>query len=232
MVGVGVAVTAATARRGAPVAVPVTFGYFTLMEVLQGAGYRLLGACGTPANEVVTYLSLLHIAFQPFFINAFAMELAGRRVPAGARVAVFTACGVAAVTMLLRLYPFPWATPCDPGSVMCGPALCTTPGDWHIAWSAPLNALFTWQPPGLGVTLGWTGYIATVFAMPLLYGAWRFVLFHAVAGPLLALSLTSNPDEMPAIWCLFAIGILAIGLSPWLRGRLSAPGGWGRPAAA
>jgi hypothetical protein len=232
MVGAGAAVTVATARRGAPVAVPVAFGYFTLMELLQGAGYRVLGACGTPANEVVTYLSILHIVFQPFFINAFAMELSGRRLGTRARVAVFAACGVASLTMLLRLHPFAWAAPCDPASVMCGEALCTAPGDWHIAWSAPLNALFTWQPPGVDFTLGWTGYIVTVFAMPLLYGAWRFVLFHALAGPIFATLVTTNPDEMPAIWCLFSIGILAIGLSPWLRGRLSAPGGWGRPAEA
>jgi hypothetical protein len=228
MVGAGTALTVATARRGEPAAVPAAFGYFTLMELLQGAGYRVIGACGTPANEVVTFLSLLHITFQPFFINAFAMELAGGPRHPARRAAVFVACGVAAVAMLLRLYPFTWAGACAPGSVMCGAALCTAPGDWHIAWSAPLNALFEWRLPVLHLHMGWTAYLLTVFVMPLVYGAWRFVLFHALVGPVLAALLTSNPNEMPAIWCLFSVGILAAGLSPWFRAQLSAPGGWGR----
>lgn len=232
MVGVGAAMTVVTARRGDPVAVPVAFGYFSVMEALQGAGYRVLDACGTPANEIVTYLSLLHIVFQPFFINGFAMALAGAPRHPALRVAVFTACGVAAVTMLLRIYPFAWAAACAPGMVMCGPMLCTTAGDWHIAWNAPLNALFTWTLPVVGFGMGWTGYILTVFVLPVCYGAWRFALFHFAVGPVLASLLTSNPNEMPAIWCLFSVGILAIGVSPWLRAHLSAPGGWGSRAVA
>jgi hypothetical protein len=232
MVGAGAAMAFVTARRGEPVAIPAAFGYFTLMEALQGAGYRVLDACGTPANEVVTFLSILHIVFQPFFINAFAMELVGRRPGPALRAAVFTACGVASVTMLLRLYPFAWAGACEPGSVICGSVLCTTAGDWHIAWSAPLNDLFTWQIPVTDTPMGWTSYLVTVFGLPLLYGAWRFVLFHAAAGPILATLLTTNPNEMPAIWCLFSIALVAAGLSPWIRARLSAPGGWGRRAMA
>jgi hypothetical protein len=51
----------------------------------------------------------------------------------------------------------------------------------------------------------------------MVYGAWRFAVFHAVAGPILASMLTGNPNEMPAIWCLFSIGIILIALSPTVR---------------
>lgn len=229
MAAAGTALTVATARRGDPPAIPAMFGYFTLMQLLQGAGYRVLGACGSPANEVVTFLSLLHVAFQPFFINAFAMELTGAPRRPVWRAAVFVVCGAAAAAMLLRLHPFAWAGSCAPGSVMCGTTLCTSAGDWHIAWSAPLNALFDWRAAGVGS--GWAAYVLAAFVMPLFYGAWRFVLFHALAGPGLAVLTTTNPNEMPAVWCLFSIGIIAAGLSPWFRGTLSAPGGWGRPRA-
>jgi hypothetical protein len=34
------------------------------------------------------------------------------------------------------------------------------------------------------------------------------------------LSPSSAPNEMPAIWCLFSIAIIAIGLIPWPWRRL------------
>ena len=45
------------------------------MEALQAAGYLVVNQCGLAANQVLTLLSVLHITFQPFFVNAFAMEL-------------------------------------------------------------------------------------------------------------------------------------------------------------
>ncbi len=68
-------------------------------------------------------------------------------------------------------------------------------------------------------------YGIAVFIVPLAYGCWRFVLFHLLAGPVLAFQLTDNANEIPAIWCLFSIGIILIGLSPWLRGRFRVPPG-------
>ncbi len=58
------------------------------------------------------------------------------------------------------------------------------------------------------------------FILPLVYGAWRFVLFTYVAGPVAAITLTTDPNEMPAIWCLFSIGLLLISLSPLVRHRV------------
>lgn len=66
------------------------------------------------------------------------------------------------------------------------------------------------------------------FGVPLIYGAWRFVLVHAFAGPILAAALTTNPNEMPAIWCLFSIAILLISLSPQVRHHMTTPSWWGR----
>lgn len=226
MAGAGAATTFATARRGDPVAVPVAFGYFTAMEALQGAGDRVLYACGTPANEVVTFLSILHIVVEPFFIDAFEVEFVARRLGPSKRAAVISACGVASVTMLLGLYPFAWAAACEPGSVICVSMHCTTAGDWHVAWSAPLNDLFTWQMPFLGTHMGWTGYHVTAFGLPLLNGASRYVVFPAGAGPVLGTSLTTNPNEMLAIWCLFSIPRRrpqpldqGAAVGPWWAGR-------------
>ena len=78
----------------------------------------------------------------------------------------------------------------------------------------PLNGLFSSE------LLQFPSYFLAVFVLPLVYGAWRFVMFHALAGPILAASLTTDPNEMPAIWCLFSIGIILISLSPMIRHRV------------
>jgi hypothetical protein len=226
----GAAGTVVTIARRDPSAVPLALGYFTAMEALQLAGYAVLDACGSPLNQVVTLLSFLHIVFQPFIINAFAMELVATADKARARPWVYGACTISAVVMLLQLYPFDWAGACRAGTTLCGPALCTVAGNWHIAWQIPYNGLLLPLEALTGTWFGFPTYMLAVFVLPLAYGAWRFTLFHALAGPVLASLLTDSPNEMPAIWCLFSVGIVLFGLSPWLRAGVSRPGGWGRPA--
>lgn len=217
MMAAGGAGTVLTARRGDPVAIPVALGYFTVMEALQLAGYLVIDQCSSPANQTITLLSMLHIVFQPLVINAFAMELVPSPLRRRTRVMVFTLCALASTVMLLQLYPFGWAGSCQPGAILCGPALCTVSGDWHLAWDVPYNGLMVPVDAVLGRNWGFPTYMMAVFLMPLFYGAWRFVLFHAVAGPWLAGQLTTNPNEIPAIWCLFSIGLLAISLSTRIR---------------
>lgn len=214
MVIAGAAATVVTIRRGEPTVFPVTLAYFTAMEALQFAGYLVINQCGLPANQIVTYLSILHIVFQPFFINAFAMALMPEAVGPRMRAFVFAACGLSAAVMLLQLYPFAWAGTCRPGSILCGAPLCTVSGDWHLAWNVPYNNLMGWLSR---FTIDFPTYMAAAFVVPLVYGAWRFVVFHALAGPIAASVLTSNPNEIPAIWCLFSIGIALIAMSPLIR---------------
>jgi hypothetical protein len=200
-----------------PPAIPATLGYFTVMELLQASGYAVLDQCGTPANEIITLLSVLHIVFQPFFINAFAFELVGRPVDGRVKAAVYIVCAISATIMLLQLYPFSWAGSCQVGASMCGSILCTVSGEWHIAWTVPYNGLMLPLENIVGTYVAFPTYFVVVFLLPLVYGAWRFVVFHALAGPILASFLTSNPNEVPAVWCLFSIGLVIISLSPMVR---------------
>jgi len=226
MVGLGAAATVTTARRGRRWPVPVALGYFSIMEALQAAGYLVIDDCASPANQSLTLLSYLHIAFQPFFINAFALELVPEGVRRGVHRWVYAACAASTVVMLVQLYPLEWAGPCRPGETMCGPALCLTSGNWHIAWEVPYNGLLLPLEDWLGTSTEFPTYVLTVFVVPVIYGAWRFVLFHLLAGPVLASMLTTVPNEMPAVWCLFSIGILLIGMSPAVAARFTS-NGWG-----
>lgn len=224
MVGLGVAATAVTIRRREPAAVPAAIAYFTLMEALQVAGHATVDRCSLPANQVAALLSYLHICFQPFVINAFAMRLVTGEVRPAARLAVWLLCGASAVVMLLQVYPFDWAGRCAAGTSLCGDPLCVVSGEWHIAWNIPRNDMLSVLGGIHPALVAFPTYMIAVFLLPLAYGSWRFTLFHALAGPFLASRLTAGPNEMPAVWCLFSIGLVLIGLSPWVRARFEAPG--------
>lgn len=215
MVGIGTVATAITWRRGGPRAIPVTLAWFTLMEGLQYSGYQVLDACESPANRAVTMASYAHIALQPLFINAFGMALAGATVTPRLRALVYALSGLAAVLLFARLLPLGGALPCTPGEVLCGPDWCTITGTWHLGWQVPY--FDTWAPV-LGAWLNglvqFPAYVLAVFVLPLAYGAWRWAVFHATFGPFLATLLTDNPNEMPAVWCLFSIGLVLIALIP------------------
>jgi len=122
MAAVGVVAAAYTWRRGDPGVVPLTLAYFAAMEGLQFGGYLVVDECSSPANQTYAFLSILHIIFQPFIINAFALQLVPERVRARARVPVFALCFASAVVMLMQLIPFDWAGACTEGSILCGKA--------------------------------------------------------------------------------------------------------------
>lgn len=222
MTATGAASALVTARRGDALAIPLTLGWFTLMEGLQLWGYSALDTCGTPSNQIVTLLSVLHIAFQPMFINAFIMATVAPVTSSGRRVLVLALAALSSAVMLVQIYPIAGVGSCTPGSALCAPVLCTRAGEWHLAWDVPINGLLSgldWPP---GTHWGMPTYILGAFVLPIAYGAWRFVLFHALVGPILSWQLTSDPGEWPAIWCLFSIGILLTALSPPVRRLLSA----------
>ena len=226
MVGLGAVATGVTYHRGESAPIWATLGFFTLMEALQVAGYLVLDQCGTTANRSVTLLSYLHIAIQPFFINAFAMQLVPPSVSRRVRRWVYGLCAVSTAVMLAQILPLNWLGTCRAGTALCAAELCSVSGDWHIAWNIPYNGLLVPIESRIGIYSGFPSYMLAAFVLPLVYGAWRFVILHAVAGPILAAILTQNPNEMPAVWCLFSIAILCLGLSPAVRARFSTDRWW------
>ncbi len=230
MTGVGAAAAWISYRRNDPAAIWLTLGYFSGMEALQVAGYAVLNQCGTLENRAVTIASYLHIVFQPFLINAFAMELVLKAAKKRTKRWVYGICGVSAAVMLAQLIPWQFAGKCLPGSPLCASNLCTVSGTWHIAWNIPYSGLLLPFEDALGIHAGFPTYMIAAFLLPLIYGAWRFVLMHVLVGPVLAWALTDNPNEMPAVWCLFSIFILILGLSLRVRHRFMARHWWGRPS--
>jgi len=189
----------------------IPLGYFSLMEALQAGTYTVIDQCGLPLNQVLTLFGSLHIALQPFFINSFAMHFVPPGVYKRIATGVYGTCFVGLIMLLTMLYPFEWAGTCSIGHVpFCSEHICSVSGNWHIAWGAPLNGL-KWL---------YLGYFIPVFALPILYGSWKFTLYHLIVGPLLARALTDNINEWPAVWCLLSIGMFSVAIKTPLRDLL------------
>ncbi len=196
--------------------------YFSLMELLQAFTYTVIDQCSRPSNQIATLLGYLHISFQPFFANAASMYFIDRNVRQKIQGWVYSACFVAAIIMLIQLYPFDWAGACDPSRPLCGKQLCSVSGNWHIAWEVPTNGIgnFLVEKGGVFFESGFPAYPLVVFFLPVFYGSWRFTLYHYLMGPLMASLLTSNHNERPAVWCLLSIGLLLLVVKTPLRQML------------
>jgi hypothetical protein len=190
----------------------MSLGYFSLMEALQAFTYSVINQCELPSNQIATLLGYLHIAFQPFFVNAVSLYFINDKIAKKIAPAVYTLCFASCIITLIQLYPFDWAGHCNPVRPLCGLKLCSVSGNWHIAWEVPTNAIGN----GLvatGIPLisnGFLAYMLAVFLMPVLYGSWRFTLYHVLMGPAMAALLTNNHNERAAVWCLLSIGLLLI----------------------
>jgi len=114
----------------------------------------------------------MHIAFQPFFVNAVAMHFIPKSLRQRISGAVYTLCFAAAVIFMMRIYPFEWSTYCYDkvyalilapdlsfNMPFCGQQICSTSGDWHIAWAIPANRSFAMA----------NAYVFVAFLLPLLY---------------------------------------------------------------
>lgn len=188
--------------------IPILF--FSLMEFLQFGLYFHLGECDVRMNQILTFLGYIHISLQVVFINMFSMHFIPKRVRAKIYGVVYTFAFAGVIMLLMRLYPFNWAGACEVGvSTFCGPQMCSVPGQWHLAFEAPLNGLSA---------LTWVGYTFMAFVLPMLYGSWRMTAYHLLIGPGLASLLTNNPNEFAAVWCLISISyILLIFITPLRR---------------
>ena len=219
---IGISTTAYAAIKGEPRPLWISLGYFSLMEALQAFTYTVIDMCHLPANQVATLLGYLHIAFQPFFINAMSLYFIRQDIARKIAPAVYICCFITSIVMIIDLYPLQSVGQCTIGRPLCGTQLCSVHGEWHIAWELPLNAwheAMTIDLPPFIRSL-YLPYMLTAFALPILYGSWRLTIYQMTAGPILAKFLTHNPNEWPAIWCLLSIGILILVVKTPMRKHL------------
>jgi hypothetical protein len=89
----------------------------------------------------------------------------------------------------------------------CGEQICSTSGNWHIAWEIPASGSYAMA----------SSYMYATFLLPLFYGSWRIVLYHLISGPLLSYLTTSDMNEWAAVWCLYSIGLVLVVIKTPIR---------------
>ena len=212
MAVIGLSSSAYAAHKGEPKELYVPLIYFSLMEALQAYTYIVIDQCGNPANQIATLLGYLHITFQPFFINAASMYFIPKKISERIAAPVYTLCFISSIFMIIQVYPFEWAGNCAIGRPLCEATLCSVSGNWHIAWDVPANGIgnYFYELGFRPLSSGYVTYVLVAFLLPLLYGCWRFTVYHYMMGPFIANILTANMNERPAVWCLLSIALLLI----------------------
>ncbi len=116
---IGLATTAYAAHKKEPAALWICLGYFSLMEALQAYTYMVIDSCGNPNNQLATLLGYLHIAFQPFFINAISMYFIPQNAARKIAPYAYAICFASTILMLIHLYPLPALGQCEIGRPLC-----------------------------------------------------------------------------------------------------------------
>lgn len=200
----GLGVAAYGHKKGESKYITLPLAFFSLMELLQFAGYLYIDQCALGANNWLTLISYVHIAFQPIFINMYLMYSLPRRPSKRVRQYIYAACLAVTTLLLIKLVPFAPDTLCKIGQTLCGPQMCTVSGTWHIGWSVPL---YNFPIPGDAFIY----YALVCMLLPLFYGAWYATALYVLTGPFLAYYLASgNPLEWPAIWCFYSVILIII----------------------
>jgi hypothetical protein len=196
-------------KKGQPKEIYLPPAFFVLMEGLQAVTYIVVDNCGTAPNMFMTWLAILHISIQPFFINMLGMEFIDKDIKERIKKPVYFACGLTMIFCLMRLIPaYDLFGRCEVGTPLCSHVqTCAYRGEWHIGWDVLLN----------GFNFRWMWYLVAAFAMPIFYGSWKWALYHLVVGPILAIFTTSDVNERPAVWCLFSTCIIALLVNTRLR---------------
>src|SRR5882757_4267919 len=94
LAGIGLASTGYAAYKKEPFSLWISLGYFSLMEALQAYTYTVINQCSLPGNQIATLLGYLHIAFQPFFINAVSLHFIPDQARARIAPVVYSLCFV------------------------------------------------------------------------------------------------------------------------------------------
>jgi desulfoferrodoxin (superoxide reductase-like protein) len=185
-------------RKGHPPAIWVSILYFSGMEFIQAMTYPVIGECGNPLNKAMTNAGYTHIAFQSFFINWIGLSFMPEKVRKKWFLPAMILSAITALWYLAIAFYEPIMTTLCTEKWFCAEQTCSVHGNWHIAWQLRLSWIHDY----------WGFYNITAFALPVLYGSWRWSIFHLITGPIAARITTDNKFEIAAVWCLFSIGFL------------------------
>lgn len=240
-------------------------GWFVLMEMLQVVQYLYIATdidpanptleqmensqmCQSSANQFLTFLGLIHIAFQPMFSaylsNAFVRSDANKHVfTFVTRIQFWGGIWLISRSLLTYIDPrhfeFFWGF--NNGNTfdasawshstsvewLSGPALCCYKGFHHLAWSIPMLPT-SYYVPSMSVHM----MLMFLPFFTLDHGSFGKNIGNRIAGVLLFLTgpvladwITPNRHESASIWCFFSI-LQVVGLVAIMIAQMLAKGRW------
>mmetsp|Transcript_20185 Transcript_20185/g.34485 ORF Transcript_20185/g.34485 Transcript_20185/m.34485 type:complete len:307 (+) Transcript_20185:52-972(+) len=199
--------------------------YFFLMEFLQGLQYFVIDDCDSTANQILTFLGFVHIAYQPYFTHVINSSLTKNPQFKNQYKIILRLCLVGGTMLLGRYFLYlyydqghpitsdftdwskaaPPAGSCRTTEWLRGEKLCTFSGKYHLAWSVPMAPATYWIP---AASIHSFLMFAPFFVMKrnmVIQG-----IFLWLAGPFLASYITPNLMEQASIWCFFSIAQIGI----------------------
>ena len=179
----------------------IGIGYFALMEIIQYFQYQVINQCNSSYNKFLTILGYLHICFQPLFINIWLFAFTKKP-----NVTFLYMSFIAGLLLASRLFVMKDEDLCDTkNEPLCGPTTCSFSGTRHIAWNIRLRAPGkSWFTPSLGLHF-FMWVIPTLVAFQI-----NPILAMVLTGPYLAVLVSNNIHEIPAIWCFTGIAQMII----------------------
>ena len=192
-------------KKGHPPSTWISLLFFTGMEFIQAMTYPVIEQCGNPLNVALTYAGYLHIAFQNFFVQWVGLSFMPKSVRDKWMKPAMIASALTALFYVAIAFYEPLMKELCKEAWFCADQTCSIHGNWHIGWMVRLSWLQEWgYPPLVGGSL----YFIVAFILPVIYGSWRWAIFHLIVGPVAAYATTQNRFEIAAVWCLFSIGFL------------------------
>lgn len=180
---------------------PIAFTvfYFTLMEIIQAIGYKVLDNCENKLNKAMAYLNYIHISFQPFIFTLFIFSILKfyNLTKYSQITLVLYLSLVASIFLLSRLFGPKETSGCD----LCGPKACVKSGNRHITIETPLRTKPEYMTPNIFV------HFFFFFIPPLFLGPYGIglAIFTFLGFVVLTKSMKLANGEASTVWCFASV---------------------------
>jgi hypothetical protein len=99
--------------------------YFCIMEFLQFFSYFYLDSCSAPPNNILTFVSYIHISLQPILFTNLFMYFHGEREKRNMKIFAYVSSVIVSVILLLKAIPLYPESICKAGETLCGKVYTT-----------------------------------------------------------------------------------------------------------
>jgi hypothetical protein len=180
--------------------------YFSIMELFQYLGYISIRTNNKKLNKILSYLTYIHISFQPLIMNIWFSNFISNKNK-HYMLFIYKLCFIGGIFMLLRIYNINKTTILCNTKIeeSCGVNTELKLGPIHIMNLFKLKAPDFWTP---SMFL----YFFMMFIPIILLDINKLIYLCIVLGLILSIIISKNKDETSSIWCFINVPCMIISL--------------------